>query len=135
MAQSYALSVNLIFGSPAQGLPHQIRSILERRPEMKSKLFALSFGFAALILAVQNAHAAPSCGQRADILSQLAERYSETRQSIGIAANNTVVETFASASGSWSIIVTMASGESCLIASGQYFEMRMESLPAQGEPA
>ena len=102
---------------------------------MKSKLFALSFGFAVVIIATKNAHAAPTCAPRADILAQLAETYSETRQSIGIATNNAVVETFASTSGSWTIIVTMTSGQSCLIASGQNFESLTESLPAKGEPA
>lgn len=102
---------------------------------MKEKLIALSFGFVALILATQNAHAAPTCAPRAQILDQLTTRYSEARQSIGIAANNSVVEIFASASGSWTIIATMTTGETCLIASGESYETLKESLPAQGKPA
>jgi predicted methyltransferase len=103
---------------------------------MKSTIFALSFGFVALILAVQNAHAAQAtCAPRAEVLRQLSERYAETRQSIGLATNNTVIETYASPQGSWTIIVTIASGESCLVATGEHFESTAQTDAAKGEPA
>lgn len=102
---------------------------------MKDKFVALSFGFVAVIFATQNAHAAPTCAPRAEILDKLVTRYSEERQSIGIAANNSVIEVFASETGSWSIIATMTSGETCLIATGESFEALKGTLPAKGEPA
>jgi hypothetical protein len=109
---------------------------------MKETLFALSLGFGALILVTQAqaevwAQAgAPQCGPRAAVMAQLADRYGETRRSIGVAANNMVMELFASdASQSWSITVTTTQGQTCLIASGQGYETMAEPLPAKGEPA
>jgi hypothetical protein len=101
---------------------------------MKDLFIALSFGFVALIFATQNAYAAPSCAPRAEVLEMLGVRYSEERQSIGIAANNSVIEVFASEAGTWSIIATMTNGETCLIASGESFETITDTLES-GEPA
>lgn len=99
---------------------------------MTQKLFILSLGFAGLILATQ-AHAAPQCGKRDMVVAQLTERFGETRRGMGIAANNSVMEMFASeASGSWTITVTMPDGVTCLVASGQGFETMAEELPAKG---
>jgi hypothetical protein len=70
------------------------------------------------------------------VVARLAERYGETRQSVGIGSNNAMVEVFAfDASGSWTILVTMPSGVSCLVASGEAFEQVVEALPAQGNDA
>ena len=75
---------------------------------MKEKLFALSLGFGALILGDPSPGAnAPAMWAARRVLAQLAERYGETRQSMGLAANNMVMEIFASAtSQSWTITVT-----------------------------
>ncbi len=104
---------------------------------MTNTLFALSLGFAGLILAVQAGHAQQAqCGARDAVLEQLAARYGETRRGMGMAANNSVMELYASAdSGSWTITVTMPDGQTCLVASGQGFEAMVEELPAKGEPA
>ena len=68
-----------------------------------------------------------TCGPRALIVERLATGYGESRQSIGLAPNNTVVETFASAeTGSWTITVTNAAGMTCLVAAGQAYEYLAE---------
>lgn len=106
---------------------------------MKQQLFALSFGLGALILATGHAFAqAPNrnCADRAAVIERLATKFGETRRSIGLAANNAVVETFASAeSGSWTITVTLPSGLTCLVASGMAFEPVVEDLTPAGSPA
>ncbi len=77
-----------------------------------------------------------NCGPREAVIKQLAEGYGETRQSVGIGSNNSMVEVFASEeTGSWTILVTMANGLSCLVASGQSFEEVAEALPAKGQDA
>ncbi len=82
------------------------------------------------------AQSGQNCAPRDVVVDRLAEKYGETRQSMGLGANNAVVEVFASdSSGSWTIIVTSASGVSCLVASGQAFEELAEALPAQGNDA
>lgn len=88
------------------------------------------------------AHASPAdaqhsavCGERAGIVARLAERWGESRQSIGLAADNTVVETFASESGSWTITVTRPGGPTCLMASGEHYQHLAEALPNTDDPA
>ena len=99
-------------------------------------MFAMSFGFAALILATQNAFAAPNCAERSFVLNELSAKYRETRRAIGLAANNTMMEMFASAdTGTWTLTVTMPDGTTCLVASGNGFDSVTENLPAAGDPA
>ena len=94
---------------------------------------------AALFIATTtqaSAQSARNCGPRDAVVQQLAESYGETRQSVGIGSNNAMVEVFASTdTGSWTIIVTMPAGVSCLVASGQSFEEVAEALPAKGKDA
>ena len=99
----------------------------------------LSFLSATSLIAAATlveAQAASHCAPRAQVIDRLATKYGETRQSIGLGANNGVMELFASdASGSWTITVTMPNGLTCLVASGQAFENLAETLPANGEDA
>lgn len=104
---------------------------------MLKTYFKMTMGLGLMAFAAQQAFAeGTNCAPRQMVLERLAERYGETRQSIGIASNNAVVEVFASAeTGTWSITVTTASGVTCLVASGQSFETLAEALPPQGEGA
>lgn len=76
-----------------------------------------------------------NCAPRAAVLQRLGETYGETRQAIGLAANNVVIEVFAGAGGSWTITATLPNGVTCLVASGEAYETLAESLAAGGEPA
>jgi hypothetical protein len=77
-----------------------------------------------------------NCAPREEVVNQLAESWGETRRSVGLAANNGVVELFASTeSGTWTITVTMPGGLTCLVASGQAFEAVAEALPKPGSDA
>ena len=97
---------------------------------MKSLVMAL----AAATLGT--AAAASNCAPRDVVIDRLADRYGESRQSIGLGANNAVVEVFASPeTGTWTIIVTTAQGLTCMIASGQAFETLAEAPPAPGTDA
>lgn len=89
------------------------------------KLSMLAFGIAALTIAgTQSQSQTRNCAPRDHVLKQLGDRFSEQRQSIGIAQNNTIVELFAApTTGTWSIIVTAPNGTTCLIASGRAFEI------------
>lgn len=83
-----------------------------------------------------NAQSQRNCGPREAVVQRLADGYGETRQSVGLGSNNAMVEVFASAeTGSWTILVTVPSGMSCLVASGQSFETVVEALPAKGNDA
>lgn len=102
---------------------------------MKQQFLALSLGLGALILATQHAFAqGANCADRDTVVDRLANSYGETRQSIGLAPNNSVVEVFASSeTGTWTITVTNPRGVTCLVASGSAFEAFEEDLtPAKG---
>ena len=63
------------------------------------------------------------CAERDTVVDRLAEKYGESRQSIGMASQGRVMEVFASTdTGTWTITVTMPNGMTCLVASGQSFE-------------
>lgn len=105
---------------------------------MTYPVLAGALGLAGLMLATPAAAQmlGRNCGPRAAVVAHLAEKYAETRQSIGLAANNMVVEVFASRdSGTWTITVTSTEGVTCLVASGQGYEAVTEELPARGSPA
>jgi hypothetical protein len=72
----------------------------------------------------------PQRAPREVVVGRLAEKYGESRQSIGIGGQGVVMETFASTeSGTWTITVTMPNGMTCLMASGQSYEALAEALP------
>ena len=103
---------------------------------MEKLMFALSLGFAGLILATQAGWAAPQCAPRDGVLAALSQKYGETRRGIGIAGDTQMMELFASAdTGSWTITVTLPDGMTCLVATGQAFESLSEALPVPGDPA
>lgn len=85
----------------------------------------------AFILCATSASAqSGNCAAHARVVEQLAVGYGETRQSIGIGSDNTVVEVFASLeTGTWTITVTQPGGPTCLVASGAAFQVLAEALP------
>lgn len=100
-------------------------------------LTALTLG-AVIYLVAASGGAAQSgnCGPRDMVVERLASGFGETRQSVGLGANNAIVEVFASIeTGTWSITITAPGGLTCLVASGGAFESLAERLPAQGKDA
>lgn len=64
-----------------------------------------------------------SCGPRDQLVKLLADQYKENPVGIGLAQPGQVLEVFASQGGSWSMVMTMPDGKSCLIAAGDNWEM------------
>ena len=104
---------------------------------MTHNILAMTLCAATLALIGGMARAQTSnCAPHEAVVERLADAYGESRQSIGIGANNTVVEVFASLeSGSWTITVTAPGGPTCMVASGQAFQMLAEDLPNTDSPA
>lgn len=104
---------------------------------MTRYFLALSFAVAALLAAPPPAAAqGRACAERSVLVERLASGYGETRQAIGLAAGNAVVEVFASpVTGTWTIVATMPGGLSCLVASGIAWETLAEALPPGGDGA
>ncbi|MEP5155588.1 hypothetical protein [Planktotalea sp.] len=102
----------------------------------RTMIGALGFGILALAATTGFAQSARNCAPRDVIVERLAEKYGEARQSVGLGANNSMVEVFAAnETGTWTITVTMANGLTCLVASGQNYETLAEALPAKGSDA
>ena len=91
---------------------------------MKQDVWKLGIlGLGALLASTTLGNAQPNCAPRDVVIERLASAYGETRQSVGLAQNNTVFEVYASTTtGSWTLTVTNAAGTTCLVASGQAFE-------------
>ena len=101
-----------------------------------NKITNICTAVAVLMAGPVLAQSGQNCAPRDMVVDRLASKYGETRQSMGLGANNAVVEVFASdSSGSWTITVTSANGLTCLVASGQAFEELAEVLPAEGNDA
>jgi hypothetical protein len=64
-----------------------------------------------------------SCTDRSTALTHLSKNYKEQPVAMGLASSGGVVEVLTNDKGSsWSIIVTMPSGQTCLVASGEGWE-------------
>jgi hypothetical protein len=97
-------------------------------------MIALSLGLAGVILAAQIARAEPQCGPRDAVLRLLTDRYGETRRSIGLGGDATVMELHANTeTGTWTITLTTTDGVTCLVAAGKGFETLDETLPTKGK--
>lgn len=96
-------------------------------------IFTMVTGWASIGAQMLQAQGSINCAPRDVLVERLAEKYGEYRQSVGLGANNAMVETFASLkTGTWSIVVTTANGISCFVATGQAFEFD-KSEPPKGE--
>ncbi len=63
------------------------------------------------------------CTKRPDIVRHLANKFAEAPVAIGLAGSGGIIEVLTSEeSGSWTIIVTMPDGNSCVIAAGQNWQ-------------
>lgn len=82
-----------------------------------------------LALLTLTAFAAPAmaqqqmaCAERNALVGELKEKYNEASQGVGMTGNGAVMELMTSEGGSWSLVVTMPNGKSCLIATGSGWE-------------
>ena len=64
-----------------------------------------------------------ACAKRGDDLKHLSSKYTEAPVALGLANNGGVVEVFSSQKGnSWTIIITMPNGPTCMVAAGENWE-------------
>jgi hypothetical protein len=103
---------------------------------MNAKTIALMTGLVFCAAALAGAAHAQTCAAHGVVMERLADGYGESRQSIGIGADNTVVEVYASLeTGTWTITVTRPGGPTCLVASGYGFEHLAEVLAVDEQGA
>ena len=96
------------------------------------KAYAIAAATAAAVLAqipMVEAAEAP-CGPRSDIVAQLTVRHSEQRVAIGLVRNGQVMELWMGPAGSWTLLASMPSGVSCVVAAGEHLELSAPQAPA-----
>tara|TARA_R110002096_G_scaffold403018_1_gene600511 strand:- start:971 stop:1273 length:303 start_codon:yes stop_codon:yes gene_type:complete len=74
--------------------------------------------------------AAPPCGQRSDIVGQLAERHGEQRVALGLAQNGQVMELWVGPEGGWTLLASLPTGVSCVVAVGEQLQLTQPQAPA-----
>jgi len=85
------------------------------------------------------AHAGPAeaqrvlCKDRSEIVKILNMRFNETQRSFGLQNDSRVLELYASPDGSWTALLTMPNGKSCVIGAGEAWTI-LPPAP-EGEPA
>jgi hypothetical protein len=62
------------------------------------------------------------CGERAAIIDQLKTKYQESRQAVGLISNTGAAELYVSEKGTWTMLMTLANGKSCIIAAGHSWD-------------
>jgi len=65
------------------------------------------------------ASAQMQCGNREKMVDYLAREYQESRVGVGIETRGAALELFASKTGTWTILVTVPTGLTCIIGSGE----------------
>jgi len=82
----------------------------------------LTRALAILTLTATQALAQGACMERAELVATLSDRYGESVTAAGLTSGS-YVEIWAGPSGSWTFTMTSPAGVSCVIASGQSFEI------------
>ena len=97
---------------------HKTRSIPKFRSQ-PAVLLAVGVLCALSAAPAPAAAEAPLCGAREAMIDRLASKYDEQPVSLGVTATGSLLEVLASPSGSWTIIVTVPGGPTCLVSSGE----------------
>lgn len=75
------------------------------------------------------------CGDRSSILKALTEKYGEAPVGRGMASNGAIVEIYANTeTGSWTILVNLPNGMTCVPADGRNWEVMDFVAPVSGDP-
>lgn len=96
----------------------------------------LALGVAALaavtgLFAMTPPAMAGPCGARQTIVDGLAATYMEKRVGMGLTGAGQLLEIFVSPTGTWTIVVTVPSGQACIVAGGDAW-MPEPKPPGQG---
>ena len=92
----------------------------------------LAAGIALATLSAPSQAQAP-CDQRAKIVNILLQQFDETQVGSGLTPNGQMLELFASAArGSWTILLSLPTGKSCLIATGEDWQVPSDRARTPG---
>ncbi len=86
---------------------------------MAGRLIAAALVAGSLLASPPSAVASPSCGARERIVKQLADGFNEKRSAMGLIAADVLLEIFVSPAGTWTVVISNASGLACVVATGE----------------
>jgi hypothetical protein len=109
---------------------------------------SLRYSLAALVIAVTGSIATPAaaqqarCAPREEVLQHLAKTYLEQPAAVAVTQQGALMEVLTSASGTWTALISMPDGTSCLLAAGEGwrslpqedFDGRLTALPEVRRP-
>jgi hypothetical protein len=79
----------------------------------------------------QPAEAAPKfCGDHDQILKRLEQAHEETPQALGLSGDGGLIEVLVSPKGGWTILLTYPRRPTCMVATGEAWEMQLTGQPA-----
>ena len=87
---------------------------------LRSIIFILGVLF--VLFPVNQAKAQQACGERDKFRIKLEETFAEKPIAMGLTEKGAVIEVYASDSGSWTFLITLPGGLTCVVASGQSWE-------------
>lgn len=96
------------------------------------RLLRLSLLAAPLLLPAGSAEAARNCGERVKFSKHLASKYKEHSRALGVLqSGKAVFEVYVSQEGSWTLLMTMTNGATCIMAAGHSWQEkdRLSYLP------
>lgn len=92
-------------------------------------------GFIAAVLwaafFMSPAQAQMVCGERKEIVKALEEGHEEQKTAAGLTGSGGLVELFTADTGSWTLLMTLPTGLTCLLSSGSNWESVKPVKPSQ----
>lgn len=85
---------------------------------IKTTIVVSAMSVAMSLAVTTSTFAAPTCGTHDVITSTLAEQYNEIPLHRGLTPKGTMVEVFSSSAGTFTVVVTIPTGMSCLVTAG-----------------
>ena len=109
------------------------RQRTSRRPlGIATVIISAALGGTAMTAASTSANAEMLCGQRDNIIDELRKTWQEDRTAIGLSNNGGILEVYSSDQGTWTLLLTMPDGPTCMIGAGEHWEQTQ--LAELGEP-
>ena len=71
------------------------------------------------------------CGPREELISRLWAKWQEAQIAHGLVNDNRLVEVFVNKSGSWTVLISDASGRSCVASSGKNWTVIKPIIPKE----
>lgn len=93
---------------------------------------AATFCGIAVLVGASAAQAEMLCGARDEIVTELKKTWEEDQTAIGLSNSGGVLEVYSSQKGTWTVLMTMPDGPTCMIGAGEHWEQG--ELPLAGEP-